>query len=148
MNDRLTITSTAFQEGELIPVRYTCDGEKISPPLHISGIPETAKSLVIIVEDPDAPNGVYNHWLVWNIKPADRITENSHPGISGANSAGKTGYHPPCPPAGFHRYYFHLFALDAQLDLPVGTDRKTLEQAMKKHVLVKGSLMGRYKRSA
>lgn len=147
MNDRLTITSTVFEEGELIPARYTCDGEKISPPLQITGLPESAKSLAIIVDDPDAPNGVYDHWLVWNIPPTDRITENSHPGTSGANTAGKTGYHPPCPPSGAHRYYFHVFALDTQLDLPVGADRKTLEQVMKKHVLAKGSLMGRYKRS-
>jgi hypothetical protein len=100
----------------------------------------------LIVEDPDAPNGVFDHWLVWNIRPASNINEDSLPGISGDNSAGKSGYHPPCPPNGSHRYYFHVFALDTALDILAGSKKKLLLQEMEGHVIAKGSLMGRYQR--
>jgi Raf kinase inhibitor-like YbhB/YbcL family protein len=142
----LVISSSAFENEGIIPPKYTCDGEEINPPLHVENIPDGTQTLAIVVEDPDAPKGTYDHWLVWNIPPESIIAENRIPGISGKNSAGKTGYHGPCPPSGYHRYYFHVFALDSSLDLPAGTDKKTLQEAMKPHVLAKGSIMGRYKK--
>ena len=142
----LKITSTAFTHESNIPAKYTCDGEEISPPLAIEFIPDETQTLALIVEDPDAPKGVYDHWVVWNIDTASTIGENTNPGISGKNSAGKTGYHGPCPPSGSHRYYFNLFALDAWLDLPAGAGKKELEEAMQSHVIAKGSIMGRYAR--
>ena len=144
----LLISSKAFQNEGLIPSRYTCDGEDINPPLEVDNIPEGTKTLAIIVEDPDAPKGTFDHWLLWNISPISEIKENSIPGISGINGAGKTGYFGPCPPSGTHRYYFHVFALDATLDLKAGANKKILEQAMKTHVLAKGSLLGRYRRTS
>jgi len=142
----LIITSPAFENEGNIPARYTCDGEGFNPPLTIDHIPDHAKSLVIIVEDPDAPNGTYDHWVVWNISPDRQVSEDIYPGISGNNSAGKTGYHPPCPPAGTHRYYFYIYALDAELDLPAGSDKETVKLAMQPHVIAGGSIMGRYSR--
>lgn len=143
----LVVTSSAFQADGSIPVKYTCDGENINPPLHIEAIPELAKALAMIVEDPDAPKGVFDHWLVWEIDPTNHtIPENTAPGISGTNSAGKTGYHSPCPPSGTHRYYFHVFALNEHLDLPAGSSRKELEDAMRPFVIARGSLMGTVER--
>lgn len=142
----LLITSSAFNNEGDIPSKYSCDGGGINPPLHIDNIPEAAKSLVLIIEDPDAPNGGFDHWVVWNIEPVPDIKEASNPGVSGDNSAGKSGYHPVCPPSGSHRYFFYVFALDTSLDLPVGTRKKDLHTAMDGHIIAKGSLMGRYER--
>ena len=142
----LKISSPSFNNEGEIPSKYTCDGEGINPALRIENIPEDTKTLALIVEDPDAPNGVFDHWIVWNINPVTRIEEQSNPGTSGNNSAGKSGYHPPCPPAGSHRYYFYVFALDATLDLLAGTNKQELKSAMEGHVMAKGSLMGHYKR--
>jgi len=144
--ENLIISSSVFQNEGLIPSKYTCEGEKINPPLMIDQIPEDAKTLAIIMEDPDAPNGTFDHWLVWNIPPTNNIKENSIPGISGINSAGKTGYYSPCPPSGSHRYYFHVFALDQPLDLMAGENKNKLKEVMEPHILAKGSLMGRYQR--
>ena len=144
---KLKITSTAFKEGEAIPSKYTCDGEEINPPLKVDDIPANAKTLAVIVEDPDAPKGTYDHWLVWNISPTGHIKENSRPGISGHNGAGKTGYHGPCPPSGSHRYYFNVYALDSELDLPVGSDKNVLQEAMRPHIIAEGTLMGRYEKA-
>jgi Raf kinase inhibitor-like YbhB/YbcL family protein len=141
------ISSPAFGEDEVIPVKYSCEGEGINPPLEISNIPVETQTLALIVEDPDAPNGTYDHWIVWNIEPLPVIDENSNPGVSGSNSAGKTGYHPPCPPSGAHRYYFHVFALDTEIDLLAGEPKEKLLRAMETHILAKGSLMGRYEKS-
>ena len=94
---QLGITSPAFEHMGTLPAKYTCDGDAINPPLQIDNIPEQAQTLALIVEDPDAPKGTYDHWIVWNIKITTVIKENSNPGISGNNSAGKTGYHPVCP---------------------------------------------------
>jgi Raf kinase inhibitor-like YbhB/YbcL family protein len=141
----LDISSPDFKYGEKIPAKYSCDGEGINPALEIDGIPEGTKTLALIIEDPDAPKGTYDHWLVWNIEPRKRISEHSNPGVSGNNSSGKTGYHPPCPPKGEHRYYFHVYALDAELDLPAGESREKLESAMEEHVIGKGTIMGKYR---
>jgi Raf kinase inhibitor-like YbhB/YbcL family protein len=138
--------STVFQHEGNIPSKNTCDGEGINPPLKINDIPEETETLALIMEDPDAPGGTFDHWLVWNISPKNSILENSNPGISGTNSAGKTGYHGPCPPSGSHRYYFNFYALDTTLDLEAGAGKKALETAMQSHIIAKGAIMGRYQR--
>ncbi len=145
-NAQLTISSPAFQNEGEIPSRYTCDGENINPPLHIENIPPSANSLVIIVEDPDAPKGNFTHWLVWNIEPAKTIGEDSVPGTVGLNNFGNNSYGGPCPPSGAHRYYFRVYALDTRLTIPPNSDKKALEQAIKTHVIAEGVLMGRYAR--
>jgi Raf kinase inhibitor-like YbhB/YbcL family protein len=146
--NKLLISSPAFENEGDIPSKYTCDGEDINPQLTVDNIPENTKTLAIIVEDPDAPKGTFDHWLVWNVPPESIIEENRIPGISGTNGAGKTGYYGPCPPSGTHRYYFHVFALDSSLDLQGGIDKKTLQNAMDSHIVAKGTLMGHYKKGA
>jgi Raf kinase inhibitor-like YbhB/YbcL family protein len=146
--NKLLISSPAFENEGDIPSKYTCDGEDINPQLTVDNIPENTKTLAIIVEDPDAPKGTFDHWLVWNVPPENIIEENRIPGISGTNGAGKTGYYGPCPPSGTHRYYFHVFALDSSLDLQGGIDKKTLQNAMDSHIVAKGTLMGHYKKGA
>lgn len=143
----LSVISAAFAEGENIPAQYTCEGDGINPPLEINNAPHGTQSIAIIADDPDAPGGTYDHWLIWNIPWQGKIAANSSPGISGANSAGKTGYHAPCPPSGSHRYFFHVFALDNSLDIEPGADRQALEKAMESHILAKGNIMGRYEKS-
>jgi Raf kinase inhibitor-like YbhB/YbcL family protein len=142
----LIITSPAFEHEGNIPSEYTCDGEEINPPLHIGQLPENTITLALIVEDPDASKGVFDHWIVWNIDPVNIISENSRPGISGKNSAGKTGYHGPCPPDGVHRYFFYVFALDTAMDLATVADKAALQQAMQGHIIGQGHIMGRYER--
>jgi Raf kinase inhibitor-like YbhB/YbcL family protein len=142
----LRVRSVAFSHGGHIPPKYTCEGENINPPLEVSGMPEKTKSLALIVEDHDAPQGIYDHWVVWNIPPNAAIDENSVPGISGKNSFGNTGYGGPCPPSGSHRYFFKVFALDSELDLGPGSDKNILEKAMKDHVLATGELMALYQK--
>src|SRR5262249_37719692 len=122
------------------------DGEKLSPPLRVEKIPENTLSLVILSEDPDTAKGVFDHWIVWNIDPDPTIEEAENAGISGTNSAGKTGYHPPCPPDGRHRYYFYVFALDTMLDLEAGATKSEVKKAMQNHIVAKGELMGYYSR--
>src|SRR6266481_3027406 len=145
---RMTIRSPVFHQGGDIPAKFTCDGGDASPPLQISGIPSDAKSLVLIAEDPDAPSGVFTHWLVWNIPPqTNSVVEGSGPkGVHGTNDFGKSGYGGPCPPSGAHHYYFKVFALDRELDLPIGAKRGQLDAALKGHVIAQGELMGRYAR--
>jgi Raf kinase inhibitor-like YbhB/YbcL family protein len=145
---QLELSSPAFEADDIIPAKYTCDGEGINPPLKIHNIPDDAETLALIVEDPDASGGTFDHWLMWNIQPVDLIDENTIPGISGNNSAGKTGYHPPCPPNGIHRYYFHVYALDSELDLTPQSSKENLKQAMESHILAEGTIMGRYERQA
>src|SRR5665647_1795841 len=142
----LIISSPAFESEGIIPSKYTCDGEEINPPLQVDNIPEGTKTLAIIVEDPDAPKGTFDHWLAWNIPPENPIEEDRPAGISGTNGAGETGYHGPCPPSGYHRYYFYLFALDSSLNLKAGAKKDELKEAMKPHILSTGTLMGRYQR--
>jgi Raf kinase inhibitor-like YbhB/YbcL family protein len=142
----LVVSSSAFDDGGNIPSKYTCEGEDINPPLKIDNLPEGAKTLAIIVEDPDAPNGTFDHWIAWNIPVQNEIQENKAAGISGTNSAQKKGYYGPCPPSGTHRYFFYLFALDTNLDLKEGASKEQLKEAMKEHVLAIGVLMGRYEK--
>jgi len=143
---KLIVSSSAFTEGGDIPSLYTCDGQGINPPLQIGQIPEDAVTLALIMEDPDAPNGTFDHWLVWNIERTATIQEGRNPGINGTNSAGKTGYIGPCPPSGSHRYYFHVYALDAHVKLAAGANKQGLMDAMESHILAEGSIMGRYKK--
>ena len=145
---KMKVTSSAFQQGANIPSKFSCDGPNTSPPLQISDVPTEAKSLVLIVDDPDAPSGLFTHWVVWNISPQNTtIGEGTTPkGVQGTNDFGKSGYGGPCPPSGTHRYYFKVFALDRELDLPVGAKRSQLDSAIKGHVIAQGELMGRYSR--
>jgi Raf kinase inhibitor-like YbhB/YbcL family protein len=142
----MKITSSAFHEGANIPSKFTCDGSDTSPPLQIADVPSGAKSLVLIVDDPDAPSGLFTHWLVWNIPPqTGSIAEGSAPqGVQGANDFGKSGYRGPCPPPGTHRYSFKIFALDRELELRSGAKRSQVDAAMKGHVIAQGELVGRY----
>jgi hypothetical protein len=143
---KMKITSSAFQQGGNIPSKFSCDGPNTNPSLQISDVPSGAKTLVLIVDDPDAPSGLFTHWVVWNISPQiSTIAEGSAPkGVHGTNDFGKSGYGGPCPPSGTHRYYFKIFALDRDLDLPSGAKRSQLDAAMKGHVVAQGELMGRY----
>ena len=145
---RMKITSSAFQQGGNIPSKFTCDGSDTSPPLQITGVPSEAKSLVLIADDPDAPGGLFTHWLIWNIPPqTNSISEGSAPkGVHGTNDFGKPDYKGPCPPPGTHRYSFKIFALDRELDLRAGAKRSQLDAAMKGHVIAQGELLGRYAR--
>jgi len=144
----MKITSSAFHEGGSIPSKFTCDGSDTSPPVQISDVPAEAKSLVLIADDPDAPGGLFTHWLVWNIPPqTSSIAEGSTPkGVQGANDFGKSGYRGPCPPPGTHRYSFKIFALDRELELHAGAKRSQVDAAMKGHVIARGELVGRYAR--
>ena len=142
----LQVQSVAFSHNGHIPPKYTCEGENINPSLEVNNVPEGTKSLALIMEDPDAPNGTFDHWIVWNISPNEAIAEQSIPGISGTNSFGKTGYGGPCPPSGSHRYFFKMFALDTELDLQAGSDKNALFEAMEEHILAQGELMGHYQK--
>lgn len=155
----ITIASQAFKQGETIPTKYTCDGEDINPPLIIENTPAQARSLVLIVDDPDAPVGTFTHWIMWNLPPTkkeiseDMILLGGPPGenstsriIEGENDVGDLGYAGPCPPSGTHRYFFRVFALDTALDLRQGAKRAELEVAMKNHIIDQGELMGKYSR--
>jgi Raf kinase inhibitor-like YbhB/YbcL family protein len=145
----MEIKSPAFQNNGNIPSKYTCDGENINPPLTISGVPEKAKSLALIVDDPDSPMGTWVHWLIWNIDPAlEKITENIVPGraVEGINGFGKSGYGGPCPGSGSHHYFFKLYALDTTISIPPASDKKAVEEAMKGHILASGELIGLYSR--
>ena len=142
----LKVISTVFSHNGHIPSEYTCDGRNINPPLEVTNIPEGTKTLALIMEDPDAPRGTFDHWLVWNISPNDAIAEQSNPGISGTNDFGKTGYGGPCPPSGVHRYFFKIYALDTKLDLLAGADKQALLEAMTDHILAEGTIMGHYQK--
>ena len=145
----MKLTSTAFSHNKPIPSEFTCDGQNVNPPLSIVDVPANAKSLALIVDDPDAPVGNWDHWIVFNISPsAKEIAENAEPnGTSGKNSWNKTGYGGPCPPSGTHRYFFKLYALDIILNLPNGSDKKQVESAMQNHIIAKAELIGLYKRT-
>lgn len=145
----LKITSSAFPDNGNIPIKYTCEGEQVSPPLNIAGIPSETKSLALIVHDPDASmKGGFTHWLVWNIDPSTpSIPEGFNGAAQGLNGAQKTGYIGMCPPTGTHHYHFMVYALDTKLDISKQTGKDGLEKAMKGHILAKGELIGLYKKS-
>ncbi len=143
----LTVKSPSFQHISAIPKKYSCDGEGTNPPVTIEGIPKEAKSIALVMDDPDAPGGTFDHWVVWNIPPfTTKITEHSVPGIEGLNSARKQGYTGPCPPSGTHRYFFKVYALNTELNLGPKTTKRDLEKAMQGHILAKGELIGLYHR--
>jgi Raf kinase inhibitor-like YbhB/YbcL family protein len=142
----MKITSPSFTHKEMIPKKFTCQGEDVNPALIIEDIPKMTKSLVLIVDDPDAPAGVWIHWVVYNIPITGRIEENSIPGKQGINSFQKTGYGGPCPPSGTHRYYFRIYALDTDLDLEEGISLDVLKEEMKDHILTEAQIVGLYKK--
>jgi Raf kinase inhibitor-like YbhB/YbcL family protein len=142
----LLVTSPVFYNNNMIPRKYTCDGENVNPPLYVREVSKETKSLVLIVDDPDAPSGTWEHWNVWNIPTTKRIVENSVPGVEGINDFGKHTYGGPCPPSGTHRYFFKVYALDTKLSLQVHCRKKDIEEAMAGHILAKGELVGLYRR--
>ncbi len=149
----MKLSSPVFKEGAIIPSVYTCEGKNINPPLEISGQPSNAKSLVLIMDDPDVPASIrpermYDHWVVYNIPPdTHKIAEHSTPpGIQGRNTGGTNKYYGPCPPDREHRYFFKLYALDRMLDLHPGATKGEVEKAMHGHILAECHLMGRYEK--
>ncbi len=142
----IKVSSSAFTSNGSIPEKYTCDGQNINPPLEFEGIPEQAESLVLIVDDPDAPTKTFTHWIIWNIEPVAKIEEDSIPGVEGLNDFKEIGYGGPCPPSGTHRYFFRVYALDKNLDLKAGSGRKDLENEMIGHIIAEGELMGKYRK--
>ena len=150
----IKLTSSAFENGGMIPARYTCDGENISPPLEWDGVPDGTKSIAIICDDPDAPGGMWVHWVLFdlpastkeleeNIDDDETLTCGTRQGIT---DFGGVGYGGPCPPSGTHRYYFKLYALDKKLDVVSLLDKEHLLKEMAGHILSEGKLMGKYKR--
>jgi Raf kinase inhibitor-like YbhB/YbcL family protein len=148
----IELTSPAFDEGEAIASRYTCDGQGVSPPLSWTSVPDGTQSLTLIADDPDAPGGTFVHWVIYDL-PSDthRLPEGvpnrrvlSSGAEQGVNGAGGIGYMGPCPPSGTHRYFFKLYALDTKLGLGAGATAERLSDAMQGHVLAKGQLMGTY----
>jgi len=143
----LKVTSEMFHNKTYIPLKYTCDGADINPPLVIENIPQKTKSLVLIVDDPDAPSGTFTHWIVWNILPSGKIKENSIAGNEGMNSFRQQHYGGPCPPSGIHHYIFKIYALDKMLELAATSTKKEVEKAMNEHIIGYGELIGLYKRN-
>jgi Raf kinase inhibitor-like YbhB/YbcL family protein len=154
LNMKIKITSSAFEEGGIIPSKYTCDGNNISPPLQWNLVPDGTKCIALICDDPDAPSGDWVHWILYDL-PANtqHLSENMPDDETlpdgtrqGLTSFGKTGYGGPCPPNGFHRYYFRIYALDKKIDAAIILDKKKLLEEMDGHILAQGQLMGKYKR--
>lgn len=143
----LQVSSEVFKDNEFIPEKYTCDGFNVSPPLDINNIPVEAKSLVIIVDDPDAPISTWVHWLVWNMPVQHHVKESSSLGVHGYNDFGKYFYCGPCPMSGTHHYHFKVYALDTLLLLPSTTKKNELEKAMSEHIIAFGEIVGLYKRN-
>lgn len=145
----MQITSPVFKNNESLPIKYTCDGSDINPPLTFSEIPENTKSLALILDDPDAPSGDWVHWVLWNITPDTKeIPEDSVPknAIQGLTSDNTNKWGGPCPPSGTHHYQFKLYALDTMLNLPTFSKKKGLEKAMTAHILDQTILVGLYER--
>jgi len=144
----MKLTSSEFKNNGHIPSKFTCEGEDVSPALLIEDIPSDAKSLALIVDDPDAPMGTWVHWVVYGMDIISKIEEGSIPGKQGINDFGRKDYGGPCPPSGTHRYFFKIYALDAMLGLDEGISKKQLEKAMEGHILDKAELVGLYKKSS
>ena len=150
----IKITSPAFEDGGLIPAKYTCDGADISPPLQWDAVPEGTKSIALICDDPDAPVGTFVHWVIFGLPaetrelaekvPAEEVLANG--ARQGISDFGRTGYGGPCPPSGTHRYFFKIYALDAEIALAAGADKAQLLKAMEGHIVGQGQLIGKYKR--
>jgi Raf kinase inhibitor-like YbhB/YbcL family protein len=146
---QMSMTSPGFVHTKAIPGKFSCDGDDINPPLAIAGVPPDAKSLALVLDDPDAPAGVWVHWVLWNIDPkTTQIAEGSVPANAeqGMNSWGRKNYGGPCPPSGTHRYFFRLFALNERLTLPASANRKELDRAMQGKILARCELLGLYAR--
>lgn len=155
MADQMTLVSPAFDTGESIPAVHTCDGDDASPPLAWHNVPEGAKSLTLICDDPDAPSGTWSHWVLYNIPPDRTELPGGLPpdgeldwgGFQGRNDFGNIGYGGPCPPRGAtHRYFFRLAALDEALDLGPGLTRQQILNHVAEHRIDQAELMGRYQR--
>lgn len=143
----MRLTSPAFENEDAIPERFTCDSDDISPALALANVPADAISLVLIVEDPDAPNGTWDHWIAYDIRVVLEIIEDvGDLGTSGANSWGQTGYGGPCPPSGTHRYFFTIYASDTDLGLDSGATKAEVLDSLEGHVLAEATLMGTYGR--
>jgi len=150
----IKIESSAFKEGGMIPVKYTCDGEDVSPSLKWGDLPTGTNSIALISDDPDAPVGTWVHWVLYNLPPDVRaLPENIPPkktlengAVHGTNDFKRPGYGGPCPPGGTHRYFFKIYALDKKMDLAPGATKAQLVKAMEGHILDSGQLMGKYKR--
>jgi Raf kinase inhibitor-like YbhB/YbcL family protein len=150
----INLTSTAFKEGEFIPKKYTCDGENVSPPLEWSGIPSETKSIALVCDDPDAPMGIWVHWVIFNIPSSKNNLNEKIPSqkvlgdgtVQGNNDFRKIGYGGPCPPSGIHRYFFKIYALDKRVELTPGATKGELLHEMTGHILTEGRLMGKYTR--
>ncbi len=150
----IKITSSAFEDGGLIPAKYTCDGGDVSPPLQWNAVPEGTKSIALICDDPDAPMGTWVHWVLFNLpSDAKELAENipteetlPNGAKQGVNDFGRIGYGGPCPPGGTHRYFFKIYALDTEVGLQAGADKRRLLKAMEGHILGQGQLVGKYKR--
>jgi len=143
----MKISSPDFKDNEYMPRKLTCDAQGVSPALIIEGLPAQAKSLALIVDDPDAPAGTFVHWVVFDIGFTQRIEENSVPGKQGQNDSGRNEYGGPCPPSGTHRYFFKIYALDIKLNLNAGITKQELEKAMAGHILGQAELIGLYKKT-
>lgn len=142
------LESSAFKDHQPIPKKYTCEGDNKSPPLNIRDIPTGTISLALIVDDPDAPMGTFDHWIVWNLTPKMTVLNEASPvPKQGKNHFGHNKYGGPCPPPGKpHRYFFKLYALDTMLSLPEGSSKEDVEEAMEGHILGRTELVGTYKR--
>lgn len=143
----MKITSSVFKNQERVPDKYTCAGLDINPPLDFNDVPADAETLAVIMDDPDAPDGVWTHWTVWNLTSDTKgIAEGaeSQIGVQGITSSGGFGYHGPCPPSGTHHYVFRLYALDQSLDLPASSTENDLRRAMAGHTLAQAELVGLY----
>lgn len=145
----MTISSPAFLHDQMLPSEYTCEGEGVNPPLVIADVPSETKSLLLILDDPDAPTGLFTHWVLWNIPPTiHEIEADSIPSgaVEGENSLGEVGYTPPCPPSGTHHYQFTLYALSSSLPYESGTPRDSVEDAMQQYVVDTAQLVGQYEK--
>ena len=145
----LSISSPVFENNGSIPGKYTCDGLDVNPPLKIDNVPSEAKSLALIMDDPDAPRGIWVHWVVWNIDPkTEEIREDTVPkgSVQGINDFEKRDYGGPCPPSGTHRYFFKLYALDTLLNFSSDAGKAGLEKAMKGCIIAQAQIVGLYKR--
>jgi Raf kinase inhibitor-like YbhB/YbcL family protein len=142
----MILKSLEFENDTFIPRKFTCQGSDVNPSLTIKDIPPEAKSLALIVDDPDAPMGTFVHWVVYDIPVVSRIDEGSIPGKQGINDFRKGSYRGPCPPSGTHRYFFRVYALEAMLGLDEGISKRALEKAMESHILDKAELVGLYKK--